>query len=83
MEGKTGQNDGLKPPSIQCLVWATAANHWVGRKPQTVSEMAAPTWSEHQRAPGLYKEPTKSADGSEAKGYWLWRISVTGRHVDP
>src|SRR3990172_1920483 len=58
-EGKTGQDNHSKSPSTQRLVRATAANHWVGRKPQTVSEMAAPSWIEHQRAPGSLLQPCR------------------------
>jgi hypothetical protein len=46
----------------------TAANVWARQMPEAVSEMAAPAWIEHQRAPGSQKEPTKSADGSKVKG---------------
>jgi hypothetical protein len=35
--------------------------------------MAAPTWSELQRAPSSRQELNKSADGSEAKGY-CWKM---------
>jgi len=35
--------------------------------------MAAPTWSELQRAPSSRQELNKGADGSEAKGY-CWKM---------
>ena len=35
--------------------------------------MAAPTWSELQRAPSSRQELNKSADGSGAKGY-CWKM---------
>ena len=32
---------------------------------------------------GFIKDSTKSSDGSEAKGCWLWKIREKGSHVDP
>ena len=67
-----GQDDCLKSPFSQRLVRVTADRLQARRKPEAVSEMAAPTWIEHQRAPGSRHEPTKSADGSKVKG-WGWK----------
>jgi hypothetical protein len=66
-------------------------NHWAGTMagyrywacPELVEGIAAPSWIEHQRAPGSRNEPKKSADGSVVKGVGLGLIQQSGRHVDP